>query len=148
MSYRREQPNGYKAYTKIDFCSNVLIGGGDLIVVQGEVPLRIGMGKTPLVWLKAPRDASGKSYVDLVEASVAKHPLMRILSDNSGLTVSVNGTKVLHVFQRSNNEAVVDFIDFRPLGYEVHGDAYQLWAGGVRLSGNTMQNVGALLSLG
>lgn len=148
MIGQRKKPSGYKPYERVNFCSNLLIGGGDLIVAKGETPLLIGVGDTPLVWLKAPTDASGNNYVNLVEASVAKHPLIGIFSDHSGLTVSVSGMKVLHVYQLNPYEAVVDFVDLRSIGYEVQGDSTQLSAGGMRLSGNTMQNAGAMLSLG
>lgn len=144
----RKKPSGYTPFKRLVFCSNTLIGGGDLITVKDVVPLLIGKGSLPMVWLKVPSDPSGGTFVDLIDGSVAKHPLVRVDATRSGLTFFVAGLKVLHVYKKNEDEAVVDFLDLRNLGYEIYGDDKKLTAGGMRLSGNTMENVGVMLSLG
>lgn len=138
-------PNGYYPYARLEICSNVLIGGGHLISLGTEVPLVIGAGTIPQVWLRVPIDAEGKNYREIVAASVAAHPAATVLLEGNRVKVSIANKQVLSVIQTSGNSAVVDQLDLRPIGFEVHGDKNSLIAGNANLSKNTMEGTFSLI---
>ena len=148
MITRTSLPSTYRPYQNLTVCSNLLIGGGHLVVLGEVLPLLVGSGEGPTVWLQAPTDKSGKHYVSLVTASVASHPAVGVVSDKDGLTVSVAGVPVIHVKQVDRDSAVIDLLDLRPVGLNIYGDASALTAGGATFSQNTFSGVGTLIAFG
>jgi hypothetical protein len=144
---RTTLPDTYKPYQKLTVCSNVLIGGGHLVVLGDVLPLLVGSGEGPTIWLQIPNDKSGRSYVPLVTASVASHPAV-VVSNKDGLTVSIGGVPVIHVRQVDQDSAVIDLLDLRPVGLNIYGNASSLTAGDTTFSQNTFSGVSTLLAFG
>jgi hypothetical protein len=140
-------PEAYRPYDRLTLCSNFVIGGGHLIQVGEVLPLLVGCGEVPQVWLQAPTDRAGKEFVKLVVASVAAHPAVLVNVDGGVLSVSAGGKKVLQVRAVRPDEAVVDILDLRPVGFNIFGDANGLSVGGVQMSGNTVAGGGTFLAL-
>jgi len=115
----------------------------------GEVlPILIGKGEVPQVWLQGPSDTTGQNFIQLVTASVSSHPAILVNSTSLGLAVSAGGREVLRVRPIGPNEAIVDFLDLRPLGFNIFGDDQMLNAGGMKMSRNTIAGGGTFLALG
>lgn len=146
MITRTTLPQTYKPYKQLTVCSNVLIGGGHLVLLGEVLPLLVGSGESPMVWLQAPTDKTGQNYVSLVAASVASHPAVSVVSNREGLTVSVAGVPVIHIAQADSESAAIDLLDLRPIGLNIYGDAESLTAGGATFSHNTFNGVGTLLA--
>ena len=141
-------PEGYSPYQTLTVCSNVIMGGGHFVTVGDALPLLIGSGKMPMVWLQAPSDQTAKIFVPIVAASVALHPGVIVVREENALTVSVGGTQVLHVVQKKEDSAEVDQLDFRPIGLNIFGDASSMTVGGSTFSRNTFSGGGTFLALG
>jgi hypothetical protein len=141
-------PKVYKPYQNLTVCSNLLIGGGYLIAIGKVLPLLVGSGEAPMVWLEAPTDETGNNYVPLVAASVALHPIVRVSRNKDGLTISVGGTPVVHVTQKNTKTALIDLLDLRPIGFNIYGTSTSLIAGGATMSQNTFSGGGTFLALG
>lgn len=141
-------PPTYLPYQQLTLCSNLLIGGGHLIQTGNALPLLIGKGPTPQVWLQAPTDPSGKAFAPLVSASVATHPAVSVSSESGALRVYAGGTLVLRVRQINDQQAEVDELDLRPIGFNIFGNKSSLTAGGMHMSGNAVSGGGTFLALG
>ncbi len=145
---RTNLPKSYRSYTNLTVCSNTLIGGGHIVAVGDVLPLIIGKGDKPQIWLQALNNPETKEFISIVENSVSKNPAVKILEVNGSVNVTVQGTKVLSVKQVSEDSAVVDFMDLRPLGLNLSGNASSMSVGGSSFSGNSMQGGSVLISLG
>ena len=55
---------------------------------------------------------------------------------------------MLQVRQISAEEAEVDALDLRPIGFNIYGDKVSLNAGGLHMSGNSIAGGGTFLALG
>lgn len=148
MITRSSLPKAYAPYQNMTLCSNTLVGGGHLVSLGEILPLLIGSGDAPMVWLQAPADQTGKKFIQLVAASVASHPAVSVVNDKDGLTVRVGVAAVLHVSQIDTQSAVVDLLDLRPIGLNIFGDRDSLTAGGATFSHNTFSGVGTLIAFG
>ena len=148
MITRDNLPEGYRPYGRLTLCSNLLIGGGHLIRIGEVLPLLIGNGDIPQIWLQTPTDQNGKNFIQLVVASVASHPAVLVSVTGGILSVSAGGKKVLQVREAGPDEAVVDLLDLRPVGFNIYGDKNGLSAGGMQMSGNTVSGGGTFLALG
>ncbi|AMK78162.1 MULTISPECIES: hypothetical protein [Methylomonas] len=148
MITKQNLPSAYQPYQQLTLCSNHLIGGGYLIQIGGSLPLLIGKGAIPQVWLQAPTDPSGKVFAPLVSASVAAHPAVSVSTDDGALLVYAGGQLVLRVRQTNDQEAEVEALDLRPIGFNIYGDRKSLSAGGMHMSDNTVAGGGTFLAFG
>jgi len=139
-------PKSFKPYQRLSVCGNLIIGGGHLIAIGKVLPLLIGSGEIPMIWLQAPADHTAKTYVPLVTASVASHPAVSIVNDSNGLLVSVEGTPVIHISQTDTESATIDLLDLRPIGLNIFGNVDSLNAGNATFTGSTFSGEGTLLS--
>lgn len=141
-------PVAYQPYGRLTLCSNLLIGGGHLIQIGDILPLLVGKGEIPQIWLQAPTDIAGQTFTQLVIASVAAHPAILLNFEGGILSVSAGGKSILRVRGVGPDEAIVDFLDLRPVGFNIVGDKESLNAGGMKMSRNTISGGGTFLSLG
>lgn len=141
-------PKGYMPYQDLNFCSNTILGGGQIFEIGKVIPLLIGAGPSPRVWLQAVAAPGNKDFVMVVADSVSVHPAVDVSVKENKVVVSVKGNSVLTVEAIGEQRAVVSKIDFRPLGLNIFGNSDALSLGGTKLSHNTISGVGIAFSLG
>ncbi|MFZ5842565.1 MAG: hypothetical protein ACOY3E_06630 [Pseudomonadota bacterium] len=141
-------PQGYAPYQSVNFCSNNIIGGGHIFAMGKVVPLLVGVGPAPRVWLQAVAAADSKEFVTVVADSVSMHPAVNVSISGSRLVVSINGKPILTAEASGKQSATVSEVDFRPIGLNIFGNSEALNLGGMRLSHNTMSGVGVAFGLG
>jgi len=149
MTYKRNNlPSSYQPYEKLTICSNSLIGGGHVVELAGALPLIIGCGEKPQVWLQAISNPEKMEFVSVVENSVSKFPAVEVKEIDGSIIITIQGKQVLKVRNVSNSEAVVENMDLRPIGLNLYGDANNMNIPNGSFSGNSMSGGGVLLGLG
>lgn len=148
MSKPNELPKGHVPYGLLNFCSNKLRGGVSVLSDQGVLPLVIGKGPKPQIWIQAIEGGEGsRKYVLLVDASISRSPLVRVEEVGSEIVVSINGETILRIEQTGDDEAVVSEIDLRAIGFNVRGNLSELKVGSSTFSNNTISNLDALVAI-
>jgi hypothetical protein len=148
MITKESIPTGYKAYQSITICSNEIVGGGHLFVMGNVLPLLIGVGPKPTIWLQAVAAPNSKEFITIVDASIATHPAVRVSEEGSKVTVVIGDKTVLAVEALSEQKAIVSELDLRPIGLNVHGNASMLYVGGMQISHSTFVGVGTAFGFG
>lgn len=148
MITRENLPTSYKPYETLVICSNSMLGGGHIVSVGDVLPLVIGKGEKPQIWLQAINNPETKEFVSIIEASVSKHPAVEILEKDGSIEVTIEDNKILVVRAESENKAVVSHLDLRPIGLNLVGNASSLSVGGSTFSGNSMSGGGVLIGFG
>jgi hypothetical protein len=149
MTYTRNNlPSSYQPYEKLTICSNSLIGGGHVVELAGVLPLIIGYGEKPQVWLQAISNPEKMEFVSVVENSVSKFSTVEVKEIDGSIIITIQGKQVLKVRNVSNSEAVVENMDLRPIGLNLYGDANNMNIPNGSISGNSMSGGGVLLGLG
>lgn len=141
-------PVGYAPYQDLSFCSNNILGGGHIFAMGKVLPLLIGIGPSPRVWLQAVAAPASKEFVTIVADSKATHPAVSVSTIGSRVVVTVRGKTVLTAEATGGQQATVSEVDFRPLGLNVFGSSDGLSLGGMQLSHNTFSGVGVAFGLG
>lgn len=148
MISRNSLPTNYQPYDKLTICSNTLLGGGHVIAVGEILPIVIGKGTKPQIWLQAMSAPNSKEFVSIIESSVSKHPAVEVIEMDGSIIINIQGIKVLVVKANSDNSALVSQLDLRPIGLNVYGNQSSLTAGGSTFSGNTMSGGAVLIGFG
>lgn len=147
MITRSNLPRSYRPYKSLDFCSNVIVGGGHILVVGEILPLLVGEGKSPRIWLQAISRPGSKEFITVVDDSRAVHPVVSVEVKDKSIVIYVGSRIVLRVESTKEGEANVSEVDFRPLGLNVFGNSSALTIGGMSLSNNTFSNVGVAFAI-
>lgn len=139
-------PASYDPYNIVRLCSNTLEGGAHLFEVSGTLPLLIGQGEQPVVWLSA-STGPGK-MVDIVTASKPVHPDVAVTDAFGGTVVMVGSEKVLSLKELNNNEIEIDFLDLRPIGLNIFGNKTDgLTIGTNKFVGNNFKGIGTFIKI-
>lgn len=138
-------PKGYVPYGTLSLCSNKLLGGTKIIAVKNVLPLLIGKGAKPQIWLQALQSPQSKKYILLVDSSISRHPLVRVEEVGRQLIVKINGGTVLKVEQTGDDQAMVTELDLRSIGFNVYGGMSELSVGGLTFSNSTFNSVGVMV---
>lgn len=145
MIFKSDLPEDFKPYNELRICSNLLIGGKFIMAMGEKLPILIGSGKKPLIWLSAIVDSKKKHYRDLVVASGAIHPLVSIEKKNDLFNVIIEKTTILSISSKSPESATIHLLDLRPLGINIFGDENLLNVATNKFSSNTFQNVETMI---
>jgi hypothetical protein len=148
MITRNNLPENYQPYESLTICSNTLLGGGHVVAVGEVLPIVIGKGTKPQIWLQAMSAPNSKEFVSIIESSVSKHPAVEVIEEEGAIVVTIQGSKVLVVKADSEKSATVSQLDLRPIGLNLFGNKSSLTAGGSHLSGNTMAGGAVLIGFG
>ncbi|WP_047392374.1 hypothetical protein [Chitinibacter sp. ZOR0017] len=141
-------PANYKPYMNLNFCSNNISGGGHIFTIGEVLPLLVGVGKTPRIWLQAVAAPRESEFITIVADSKSNHPAVEVKKTGCSILVYVHGKIVLSVKSVSSEMAQVSEVDFRPLGLNLFGNSSSLNLGGMHLSRNTFSNVRVAFKLG
>ena len=148
MITKDNMPKSYKPFDVLTLCSNKIIGGSYIVSMGEVIPIILGQGDKPMVWLQAVADPKGKTFTTVVEASISMHPAIKVLQVEDALEVSIDNTTVLKIKSSEGGSASVEELDLRPLGINMFGDNTKLQVGGMTFTGNTFQGVGTVIALG
>lgn len=137
-------PSNYKPYHQLIICSNKLVDCNYFIDHNGFYPILIGQELIPLIWINNRIEKNNP----IVEQSISKDTRIKIDINvlEKKLTVRLlgyNGVKndIILNMTYDNNNAIVDILDMRPLGYNIYGDSKGITAGGNTYSQNEFINI-------
>lgn len=148
MITTKNLPKSYIPYNTLLVCSNTLTGVEHFVTVGEIVPLVVGKGDKPKVWLQALIDQKSKKFILLVDASISKHPAVLVYEDDDTLKINLSGTLVLSVKATGENIAEIDNLDMRPLGINLYGTKNNLMVGDNMFSGSSMIGGKAFINVG
>lgn len=142
-----QSPEGYFAVEELVICSNRLTGGGVPIRVKDFVPLFVGKGEVPIIWLSATKD--GIEWNEVVRANNSLNEEYKIsFPDEKSVLIRFHNLVVLHAFIQAENAIEIDSLDLRPLGLDFHGNKKGLFLGTNAFAGNVFQGVAAMVKIG
>jgi hypothetical protein len=148
MITRENLPKSYKPYTTLVVCSNTITGGGHILAIGDVIPVLVGSGDKPQIWLQALSNPEKNEFVTIVEASISKHPAVRVFEVDGTLNVHVGSTNVLTVKATNETAAEIILMDLRPLGISLYGNSSELKVGNSTFSRNSFSGGGTMIGFG
>ncbi|MCD4707367.1 MAG: hypothetical protein K8S62_06490 [Candidatus Sabulitectum sp.] len=148
MITRDNLPKSYSPYATLIVCSNTLSDGSFVVAIGDTLPLLIGKGEKPQVWLQALSNPEKSEFVTVVEASISKHPVVKVIEENGAISIYVGDIGVLSVRIISDNSAEVFLLDLRPLGINLYGSISELKVGNSTFKGNSFAGGGTMIGFG
>ena len=143
-------PKNLKKLDELVLCSNLVKGGGFPFAVKDVLPLIIGGGERPQVWLQAVIDPSKNLFLPIVDNSISKDSNIKVFEDQKTgvMQIYLQNIPILQVKLDGEKRAVISLLDLRPLGLNIWGNSNELHIVGSRFSKNTVEGVGVFINLG
>lgn len=143
-------PEGYIPFEELVLCNNYLINVKVPIEFKKKIPLLVGKGDVPLIWLSGPITKDGKDWQELVIKNKPMKEKITVISskENKLITIKINTYTIIHVIKHSDEKAEIISLDLRPLGFNIHGDANIFYFGTNKFINNSFKNLWAMMSIG
>lgn len=142
-------PADYKAFQTLNLCSNKVLGGGFPFSLGNELPLLIGNGPGPVIWLQAVQNSATKELVLLVDRNVPTVKGVEVTKPEEGvIEIFIGATKILRIKKTGGDSAIISTLDLRPIGLNIIGNQDNLNIGGSSFSGNTFRGAQVVIGLG
>lgn len=141
-------PSQYEPFNQIEIGTNHLTNVKVLFSVNDNVPLLIGFGEEPRIWLSIPADSKGEKWQALVRDSKSLHPKVKVIKKNGNVVIDTPDGVVLNVNKMSETMAKVAVINLRPFGINIHGNENSLTVMNSNLVGNSFSNVKVMVGIG
>lgn len=143
-------PEDYIPFGELIICSNHLINVKVPIEFKNNIPLLIGKGDIPLVWLSTPITKEGKDLREIVIKNKSMDDRITIISSekDKSTTIEVDNSKIIYVIKHSDEKAEVLSLDLRRLGFNIHGNANALYFGSSEFVNNNFKNLWAMIGIG
>lgn len=141
-------PTKYVPFSEINICSNRFVNGKVLFVVNEHIPILIGYGKAPRIWVNIPADLTGENWQPLVRDNRSLHAKVEVKVSGNVVEVITPTGNVLRVMKENKNLAKVGSIDLRPFGIDIYGNEEMLTVLENYFSENLFTNVSTMIKIG
>jgi len=143
-------PEGYLPFEELVICNNHLINVKVPIEFKKNIPLLIGRGDVPLVWLSAPITQEAKEWKEIVikNKPMDKKITVVVSKENKSTIIMVDNHIIVHVIKYSEKKAEVISLDLRPFGFNIHGNTNMLFLGTNKFVNNSFKNLWAMIGIG
>jgi hypothetical protein len=146
-------PDDYIPFNHLTICSNIIINGKIIVEIDGNVPLLIGKGELPLVWLRVMVSPNEWKYVVERNVSLNQNINVELSKINNAVKIVYRDKykivkTIVNVIKNTENDVIVDEMDLRPVGLTIYGDKDELHIGTNTLKNNTFSNIHTMIKIG
>jgi plasmid maintenance system antidote protein VapI len=147
MKKEHHLPDEYVQIPYLEICSNKLIDSQSLIMIDAIIPLLIGKGKSPKVWLNIKNQEN--QWVEIIKNNISNNKQVKIEIDplENKTIIKVNNLIILNAKMTNPENCSVKQLDLRAVGLNIYGDENGLMIGENKFSGNTIQGAKSLIML-
>ena len=116
-----------------------------LVNISGFVPLIIGTGEIPQIWMSV---KINDTIIPLIEGNIPRTPQVKSYLSNNEIEFSVfnfktkEWDKLIHIKLENKDEPYIDVLNLRPIGLNIFLDGNSLQLGGLTLTNTTINNSG------
>lgn len=144
--YKVSEKNN-KPPQEIVLCGNKVNEYKYLFSLDGFIPLFINENSIPKISLYI-KDAE-KNIICLVYENEPLNPTIKFNynKEESSITINDVQNKINLLKIDFSNELRISYLDFKPMGYNLHGDDKMLFVGNSKLQGNTFKKVNTVIEV-
>lgn len=141
-------PTGYKQPDRLIIASNKLNNVKAILEVNGFLPVLIGDGDRPRVWLYIPANKEGTEWYPLIKDNFSTNPKVLVMESENSVTVATPHGNVLECTKEKDGLINVRKLDLRPFGLDFVAEGESIKFMGSTFANNTFTNVGVMFGVG
>lgn len=141
-------PQQYQPFERVRLGSNTLENVIAVFSINGFIPLLVGDGESPKVWLSIPANREGTDWYPLIKENFSSNPEVTVEVAKKRVTVRTPQGTVINVVKNNENSLVFFKLDLRPFGLNVYADEGALHVMGNKLAKNEFKNIQVVIGIG
>lgn len=141
-------PTEFKPYKQLEIATNKLVDGVALVSVNGFIPVLIGRGENPEIWVTIPADQQGKEWRPIVSKNTSLLDVITVIVKEKVIEVAWADEIVLEVKEITSESAEITKCNLRPFGINVFLEDDCLKVMTNRYSGNTITEAKIFIDVG
>lgn len=141
-------PPQFVPFKKVRLGSNILENVIAVVSINGFIPLLVGDGESPKIWLSIPTNKEGTEWYPLVKENFSSHSEVSVkVAKKEAIVRTPQGT-ILTAIKDTENSLVFFKLDLRPFGLNVYADVDALHVMGNKLAKNEFRNIPVIINIG
>ena len=141
-------PPQYIPFQRVRLGSNTLENVVAIVSINGFIPLLVGDGESPKVWLSIPTNKEGTEWYPLIKENFSSHADVSVEVAKRRVTVRTPQGTILNVVKNNENSLVFFKLDLRPFGLNIYADEGALQVMGSKLAKNEFKNIKVVIGIG
>lgn len=141
-------PTGYKQPDKLIIASNKLNNVKAILEINGNLPILIGDGKKPRIWLYIPANKEGTEWYPLIKDNFSTDPTVLVMEKENSITITTPQGNVIECVKQKDGVIVVSKLDLRQFGLDFIAEGNTIKFMGNTFTNNTFTNVGVMFGVG
>lgn len=141
-------PSNYKAPVKIEIGTNNLENVNLLLSFNGFVPLLIGDGENPRIWLNIPSNKEGTEWYPLIKDNFSTNSKVIVIEKGNSVKVTTPDGIVIECVKKNNGTIEVKRLNLRPFGLDVEADSKMLKVMNQTFTSSGFKNLGTMIAVG
>lgn len=141
-------PPQYVPFQKVRIGSNLLENVNAIFSINGFIPLLVGNGENPKVWLSIPANREGTEWYPLIKENFSSNSEVFVEVFKNRVVVKTPQGTVIHVIKNTSNNLLIFMkLDLRPFGLNVYTDEGALHVMGNKLAKNEFNNIPVIVGI-
>jgi len=141
-------PTGYLKPKELKIASNTFINVETILKVNGSIPILIGDGDKPRIWLYIPANSEGTEWYPLIKDNFSTNRDVLVTGDGKSLKIiSPQGT-IIECKKHKDGVIEVTKLDLRIVGLDFFASGDTITFMGSSFSRSTFNNVGTMFAVG
>jgi hypothetical protein len=128
-------PASYKQPERLVIASNTLNNVNAILEIKGSLPILIGDGAKPRIWLYIPANKKGTEWYPLIKDNFSTDPKVLVMGNKNSVTIATPQGNVLECQKRADGVIEVSKLDLRPFGLD-----FVAAGNTIKFMGNTFTN--------
>jgi hypothetical protein len=142
-------PPQYIPFQKVRLGSNLLENVIAVFSINGFIPLLVGDGENPKVWLSIPTNKEGTDWYPLIKENFSSNSEVTVEVLKRRVVVKTPQGTVIHVMTNTESSVLIFLkLDLRPFGLNVYADEGALHVMGNKLAKNEFKNIPVVIGIG
>ena len=141
-------PTQFRPYKQLEIAANKIVDGVAFLSVNEFIPVLIGKGEGPEIWVSIPADQKGREWQPLVRKNRSLHEAVNVIVKGNVVTVDTPDGIVLEVKELTSENAEITKFNLRPFGINVILENGSLNVMTNRYSGNTVKGPKIFINIG
>lgn len=141
-------PSNYRAPKNVDLFGNTLRNVKIIISINGVVPILVGDGKKPRIWIQAPSNAEGTEWYPLIRDNLSSVPQILVLGNDKTTKISTPNGVILEAEKCNDGSISIKKFDLRPFGINIYGEKDSFYFLNNAFKKSTFNNVETMFSVG
>ncbi len=141
-------PNSYTVPKYLNIGTNKLENVKALISFNEYIPILIGEGNIPKVWLNIPINKEGTEWYPLIKDNFSTNQNVVVLKDNRNIKITTPDGVILDAYSKDNGEIIINILNLQPFGLDIKSNESELLVMNNSYIGNIFRNLNIMIGIG